>query len=122
MSAYTLTLEESDVSNDDIFKISCSFLSRLGFPLEMWAFTRGKKIILGDGRSIAAEIGTVGDLNLMAISSLVESYGLALMDDNSVMDVSNRPLDLRISSFIQAMIAVDGILRTWEGIKQAHAK
>jgi hypothetical protein len=64
------------------------------------------------------ELGKAGTVQLEAIQLLVNSYGLSLMEDQSVMETSNRPLHKRIASFLQVLVAIDGVLRMWTSIKE----
>lgn len=107
----------------EIYKIALPFLDRNGSPFYLWSFRypRSKKIQLSDGRLLTREIGGAGALNLQAIQNLVESFGLSLMEDRSVMEISNRPLTQRVTSFLQAMVAVDGVLRMWATFKESKA-
>ena len=107
-----------------VYKITLPFIDRKGNPFYIWSFRypRSRKIQLSDGRHSTQEIGTEGTLQLAAIKSLVNSYGLSLMEDLSIMEISNRPLTQRVTSFLQALVAVDGSLRMWELMKGKKAK
>ena len=106
-----------------VYKITLPFIDRKGNPFYIWSFRypRSRKIQLSDGRHSTQEIGTEGTLQLAAIKSLVNSYGLSLMEDLSIMEISNRPLTQRVTSFLQALVAVDGSLRMWELMKGKKA-
>ncbi|MGD0904921.1 MAG: hypothetical protein ABR924_18515 [Terracidiphilus sp.] len=107
-----------------VYKITLPFIDRKGNPFYIWSFRypRSRKIQLSDGRHSTQEIGTEGTLQLAAIKSLVNSYGLSLMEDLSIMEISNRPLTQRVTSFLQTLVAVDGSLRMWELMKGKKAK
>jgi len=107
-----------------VYKITLPFIDRKGNPFYIWSFRypRSRKIQLSDGRHSTQEIGTEGALQLAAIKSLVNSYGLSLMEDLSIMEISNRPLTQRVTSFLQTLVAVDGSLRMWELMKGKKAK
>jgi hypothetical protein len=106
-----------------VYKITLPFIDRKGNPFYIWSFRypRSRKIQLSDGRHSTQEIGTEGTLQVAAIKSLVNSYGLSLMEDLSIMEISNRPLTQRVTSFLQALVAVDGSLRMWELMKGKKA-
>lgn len=106
-----------------VYKITLPFIDRKGNPFYIWSFRypRSRKIQLSDGRHSTQEIGTEGTLQMAAIKSLVNSYGLSLMEDLSIMEISNRPLTQRVTSFLQALVAVDGSLRMWELMKGKKA-
>lgn len=107
-----------------VYKITLPFIDRKGNPFYIWSFRypRSRKIQLSDGRHSTQEIGTEGTLQLAAIKSLVNSYGLSLMEDLSIMEISNRPLTQRVTSFLQTLVAIDGALRMWELMKGKKAK
>ena len=107
-----------------VYKITLPFIDRKGNPFYIWSFRypRSRKIQLSDGRHSTQEIGTEGTLQMAAIKSLVNSYGLSLMEDLSIMEISNRPLTQRVTSFLQTLVAVDGSLRMWELMKGKKAK
>jgi len=107
-----------------VYKITLPFIDRKGNPFYIWSFRypRSRKIQLSDGRHSTQEIGTEGTLQVAAIKSLVNSYGLSLMEDLSIMEISNRPLTQRVTSFLQTLVAVDGSLRMWELMKGKKAK
>ena len=106
-----------------VYKITLPFIDRKGNPFYIWSFRypRSRKIQLSDGRHSTQEIGTEGTLQLAAIKSLVNSYGLSLMEDLSIMEISNRPLTQRVTSFLQTLVAIDGALRMWELMKGKKA-
>jgi len=107
-----------------VYKITLPFIDRKGNPFYIWSFRypRSRKIQLSDGRHSTQEIGTEGTVQVAAIKSLVNSYGLSLMEDLSIMEISNRPLTQRVTSFLQTLVAVDGSLRMWELMKGKKAK
>jgi hypothetical protein len=104
----------------DIYKVTLPFLDRKGEPFCLWTFRqpKSKKIILSDSRRITNSLGVAGATNLKAVQLLVGTYGLTLMEDKTVMDISNRPLTKRVSSFLQALVAVDGTLRMWDQMRE----
>ena len=106
-----------------VYKITLPFIDRKGNPFYIWSFRypRSRKIQLSDGRHSTQEIGTEGTLQVAAIKSLVNSYGLSLMEDLSIMEISNRPLTQRVTSFLQTLVAIDGALRMWELMKGKKA-
>lgn len=108
----------------NIYKITLPFFDREGKPFYLWTFRKpqSKKIILSDSRRIVNSLGfSSNNLNLEAIQLLVATYGLTLMEDKSVMDISDRPLTKRVASFLQALVAIDGTVRMWEQVKEAVA-
>ena len=115
--AVKVTKEDPD---GKIYKITLPFLDRTGAPFYIWAFRypRSRKIQLSDGRHMTRAIDQAGALQAQAIQTLVSSYGLSLMEDLSVMEVSNRPLTQRVTSFLQALVAIDGTLRMWDMLKE----
>lgn len=103
-----------------IYKITLPFKDRTGEPFRLWAFRypKSRKIQLSDGRVMTAQIKTAGALQLEVLQTLIKSYGLSLMEDLSIMEISNRPLTQRVTSFLQVLVALDGVLRTWEQMKE----
>ena len=100
--------------------ITLPFESRWGHPFYLWAFhnTGSRKLQLSDGALLTTELGKAGTVQLEAVKLLVNSYGLSLREDRSVMETSSRPLHKRVMSFLQAMIAIDGVSRMWASIKE----
>lgn len=103
-----------------VYRIALPFRDRSGESFYIWAFRlpRSRKIQLSDGRLLTKDLRGAGSLNLQAIQALVKSYGLSLMEDLSVMETSTRPLTARVTSFLQTMVAIDGVLRTWDELKE----
>jgi hypothetical protein len=100
--------------------ITLPFQNYKGHSFYVWAFRNinSRKLQLSDGALLTTELGEAGTAQMEAIQLLVNSYGLSLMEDRSVMDISSRPLHKRITSFLQAMVAIDGVLRMWASIKE----
>lgn len=103
-----------------VYKISLPFKDRKGEPFYIWSFKypKSRKIQLSDGRLMTAQIKAVGELQLEVLQVLINSYGLSLMEDLSIMEISNRPLTQRVTSFLQVLVALDGVLRTWDQMKE----
>lgn len=99
----------------DAWKITLPFESHRGEPFRLYAFRRprGKKIYFSDGRALLQSIKGCGNPHLNAIQGLLETFGLSLMEDLSVMDQTDRTLSVRVMSFLQAWCAVDGMIRIW---------
>lgn len=99
-----------------IYRLDLPFRDRNGDPFKLWAFRlpRSKKIQLSDGREMTKNLSNAGPLNLQAVQVLVGTYGVSLMEDLSIMETSKRPLTQRVTSFLQAMVAIDGVLRMWD--------
>ena len=112
-----VTLQDSA---SGIYLITLPFTSRTGHPFYIWAFRHAgsRKLQLSDGALMTKELAKAGTVQLEAIQLLVNSYGLSLMEDRSVMETSNRPLHKRIASFLQVLVAIDGVLRMWTSIKE----
>jgi hypothetical protein len=70
--------------------------------------------VLSDGNSILLETqGTNISLHPGMLRQLVNSYGLKLSETMMVFEDSDDPLDVRVLRFLQAVIAIEGILRMW---------
>ncbi len=106
-----------------IYKITLPFKDRHDQPFYLWAFQypKSKKIQLSDGRRLVTDIQEAGSLKLQALQQLVNTYGLSLMEDLSIMDNSKRALGVRVSSFLQALVAIDGTLRMWATVQEKAA-
>jgi hypothetical protein len=88
------------------------------FRVYIWHPFRSKKIVLSDAGSMVLGIRELGTPQLKAIQSLLASYGLKLMEDKTVMEKTDRPIPLRMMSYLQAWCAVDGMFRAWEAVKK----
>jgi hypothetical protein len=99
-----------------VYRLDLPFRDRNGAAFRLWAFRlpRSKKIQLSDGRELTKSLSNAGPLNLQAVQALVGSYGVSLMEDLSLMEISKRPLTQRVTSMLQVMVAVDGVLRMWD--------
>ena len=111
---------ELEDPTNGIIGITLPFTSRAGAPFYIFAFrvAGSLKMQLSDGGALTKELKKAGDLQLQAVQRLVNSYGLSLMEDLSVMETSNRSLPKRVMSFLQAQVAVDGMLRAWDAMKE----
>jgi hypothetical protein len=76
-----------------------------------------KDIMLSDGGKMIHQLQKFGALQYAAIQTLGKTFGLSLMEDLSIMDISDRPLGIRIMAMAQGLIAIDGIVRTWMEMK-----
>lgn len=110
------TLVSKEDSKGDVWRVTLPFKSHSGESFRVYAFRRprSKKIYLSDGRALLRTIQGCGQPHLKAIQELLGTFGLSLMEDLSVMDITDRPLTVRTMSFLQAWCAVDGMLRIWK--------
>jgi hypothetical protein len=105
---------------EKIYKITLPFRDRNGNSFYIWVFRypKNRKLQLSDSRAMTAQIKDVGVLQLEVLQVLINSYGLSLMEDLSIMEISNRPLIQRVTSFLQCLAGLDSMLRTWSQMKE----
>ena len=105
-----------------IHRISLPFKDLLGEPFYLWVFRHKQtnQIVLSDGRFLTRVLANAtGSINLQAVQVLVKTYGLSLMEDESVMEISDRPIAVRVTEFLQCIVAVDGVYRMWNTLKES---
>lgn len=95
-------------------RIESSFKDRNGAPFVSYAYSIKRKIYLTDGGSIVGTLQKSGmTVEMKLVQAMLRSYGLDLVDNDSVIEQSDRPLNERVAALFQAWAAVDGVMRTW---------
>jgi hypothetical protein len=85
----------------------------------VYVYRKGKKLFLSDAGLITYSLKTPQlDVHMSLIQQLMRTYGLIVLQDGCVLDRRSGPLSRRITSFIQAWAAVDGIVRMWNMPKE----
>jgi len=103
-------------TGNGILKVISPFRRMDGYPFSIFMVKpkKSQKYVLSDGNSILLETqGTNISLHPGMLRQLVNSYGLKLSETLMVFEDSDDPLDARVLRFIQAAIAIEGILRMW---------
>jgi hypothetical protein len=100
---------------EKVFKIILPLNSYKGEPFYFYFYKDKNKIIFSDGGALLKIIRGCGDPRLRAIQKVLETFGLSLMEDLSVMDLGNskKTMPVRIMSLLQAWCTIDGIIRIW---------
>jgi hypothetical protein len=103
-----------------VLRITLPLEGRNKLIFKVYAFHRpeSKKLYLSDGMAMVKELQTAGMMQFGLIQTLLSTYNLSLMEDLSVMDLTTRTLGKRLASFLQAWIAIDGMLRMWQATKE----
>jgi hypothetical protein len=84
------------------------------FRLYVTGNSYNKRITFCDAGALLKTLKGCGDLRLKSIQDVLNTFGLTLMEDLSVWDISYRALPIRLLSFLQAWCAVDGVIRIWK--------
>jgi hypothetical protein len=86
---------------------------KIGFYAYMHG--KSKKIFFTDAGRTMKQIKQAGqEIQEGVIQALIESYGLILLPDNTIIEQQDLPLHDRISNIIQIQIGVDSMVRTWK--------
>jgi hypothetical protein len=80
----------------------------------MYAFEHEKTITFSDGGALLKSVKGIGAPRLKVIQDVLGTFELSLMEDFTVMDLTNRAISTRVLAFLQAWCTIDGILRVWD--------
>ena len=116
---------KAEPANGDrsIWRINLPFYDRLNQPFKAYIYhpAGSRKIIIADGGSTISELRALGTPQLHAIQRLLLGFDVKLMEDLTVMENSNRPMSERMMSYLRARLALDGMLRIWDIMKEETA-
>lgn len=106
----------TEFSESNTIKIETDFTLENGSPIAFYAYLvpPSKKIYFTDAGRVYKNLSLTGQkLQDSVIQTLIESYGLVLLDDNSIIDQQDAPLHERMTNLIQVQIGIDTMVRTW---------
>lgn len=115
-----LTKETKD---GKIWKLTFPLTNSAGEKFRFYFFQEGKskRLYFSDGGAILKAIESCGKPQTIALQQLVSTFGLSVMEDATIMDLTTRPLAVRVMSYLQAWCAIDGVVRIWK-VKSEEVK
>lgn len=115
-----LTKETKD---GKIWKLTFPLTNSAGEKFRFYFFQEGKnkRLYFSDGGAILKAIEACGKPQMQALQQLVSTFGLSVMEDGTIMDLTTRPLATRVMSYLQAWCAIDGVVRIWK-VKSEEVK
>ena len=98
------------------YQIQLPFKTKDNEQIIVYAYQKPKwkKLYLTDAGRVVRSLEKLGvGIVMPVLQNILREYGLRLDEHASIIEDSDRPLGERLSSVIEAYIAVDGISRGW---------
>jgi hypothetical protein len=116
-SRLSKSAEILEFPKEQTIKIKTDFKTIDNDSISFYAYMHGKskKIFFTDAGQVYKRLLSSGQkIQESLMQNLVESYGLVLLPDNTLVEQQDEPLHIRISNIIQVQVGIDAMLRTWK--------